>query len=260
MVRDPHRTPALLRAVAQAVRPGDIVIDIGTGLGILAIAAAKAGAHCVWALDVDRGALQAARRNAEAAGVGRQITFLHLLSFDARLPARADLLLCETVGSFAFDENILATLADAKRRLAKEGARIVPERLELWGALLRRLPKIEEPSGTGRARPAALLSRPSRIADIDFAGRIPRALQANARFVPERDGCAVGLALWPRVIWWGKEVSDASPLSPATHWKQGILPLTPREAKAGTSLGVELKIGPHPNDPRRMTERLWRWK
>ena len=259
MVGDPHRTPALLRAVMQAVRPGDIVLDIGTGLGVLAIAAAQAGARRVYALDVDRAALEVARAAARDAGVADQIEFVHALSFSYTPPECADVILCETVGSFAFDENICATLADAKRRFLKNGGRIVPQRLELWGALLSRLPRVTMPAEIGSAKRADLLGTPKLLATVEFRSRISRSLRLTARLRADRNGKALGLALWPRTIWWEGEVSDASPLAPPTHWKQGILPLEPRPVAAGKTLGIELLFQPHPDDPLRMTERLWRW-
>lgn len=61
-------TRLALRAVEQAVRPGHRVLDLGTGSGVLSIAAAKLGARCV-AVDVDPVALDNARENAAANGV-----------------------------------------------------------------------------------------------------------------------------------------------------------------------------------------------
>ena len=77
-----HPTTALcLRALEDAVRPspsaalraGMRVLDLGTGSGILAIAAAKLGAGHVLALDVDPLAVKAARQNAAANGVAALI-------------------------------------------------------------------------------------------------------------------------------------------------------------------------------------------
>ncbi|HVB11409.1 MAG TPA: 50S ribosomal protein L11 methyltransferase [Bacillota bacterium] len=52
-----------LRALEELVGPGATVADVGTGSGILAIAAAKLGASRVWAVDVDPVAVRAAREN-----------------------------------------------------------------------------------------------------------------------------------------------------------------------------------------------------
>jgi ribosomal protein L11 methyltransferase len=62
-----HPTTQLsLAAIEELVRPGASVLDIGTGSGILAIAAAKIGAGRVVALDSDPVAVDAARRNVAA--------------------------------------------------------------------------------------------------------------------------------------------------------------------------------------------------
>lgn len=59
-----HPTTRLaLRLLEEAVRPGVRVLDVGTGSGILAIAAALLGAHHVVATDVDPQAVVAARQN-----------------------------------------------------------------------------------------------------------------------------------------------------------------------------------------------------
>ncbi len=259
MVDDPRRTPALLRAVAEAVRPGDLVLDIGTGLGVLAIAAAKAGAARVFAIDIDVDALAFAMKAAKKEGVAGRISFINGLSFDWKPEKRADVALCEAVGSFGFDENILATLADARKRLLKKGARIVPQRLELWGALISRMPKIAEPAEIARVQKADLMGAPQMIEQVSFSGKIPKFIHAKKRFPIAKAGTARALALWPRATWHKGEISDASPLVAATHWKQGIMPLEPRKFARGDKATVEIIIEPHPEDPFTMTERLWRW-
>lgn len=58
-------TQASLLALQQRVRPGIRVLDVGTGSGILAIAAARYGAATVEALDTDARAVDIARANVE---------------------------------------------------------------------------------------------------------------------------------------------------------------------------------------------------
>ena len=62
MLHDDRRTGDYLAALAAAVRPGDVVLDIGTGSGVLAVAAARAGARRVYAVE--------ASDIAEVAGAG----------------------------------------------------------------------------------------------------------------------------------------------------------------------------------------------
>ncbi len=260
MIGDPLRTPALLRAVADAVKPEDYVADIGTGLGVLAIAAAKAGAKHVWAIEAERAALSVAKKNAAKARVSEHITFLCGLSFDIKLPGRVDVVLCETVGSCAFDENILAILWDAKKRFLRRGGRIVPAKLELWGAPIGRVPRVDKATHTATVNKSDLLSKPTKLKAIDFASRIPISIHVKTTFAITKPGTAKAVALWPKAIWWGDdEISDASPLAPSTHWKQAIFPLEPRRVQKGKKLGLELMIGPHPDDPKTKTDMLWRW-
>ncbi len=69
-----HPTTQLcLEALENLVQPGQDVLDLGSGSGILSIAAAKLGARRVLALDIDSIAAQATQENAEANGVAGKI-------------------------------------------------------------------------------------------------------------------------------------------------------------------------------------------
>jgi ribosomal protein L11 methyltransferase len=54
-----------LEVLEDVIRPGDRVLDVGTGSGILALAAIGLGAAHVFAVDVDPVAVDAARSNVE---------------------------------------------------------------------------------------------------------------------------------------------------------------------------------------------------
>ena len=65
-----HETTQLcIRQIRKYLKPGDRVLDIGTGSGILSIAALKSGASHVFATDLDECAVTAARENAEVNGI-----------------------------------------------------------------------------------------------------------------------------------------------------------------------------------------------
>ncbi|AJQ27224.1 MULTISPECIES: 50S ribosomal protein L11 methyltransferase [Pelosinus] len=59
-----HQTTAMCcRALEETVKAGDLIFDVGTGSGILSIAAAKLGAASVQAVDLDHGAVRVAKEN-----------------------------------------------------------------------------------------------------------------------------------------------------------------------------------------------------
>ena len=65
-------TRLCIAALEQIVRPGDAVLDVGTGSGVLAIVAAKLGAHHILATDIDPLAVQVAGENLARNQVGSE--------------------------------------------------------------------------------------------------------------------------------------------------------------------------------------------
>ena len=130
-----HPTTRLcLAATEQLVHPGIRVLDLGTGSGILAIAAARHGAGEVLAVDTDPLAVEAARRNVRLNRLGRVVKVLEgTVSIDAGgAPAygRFDLILANITAT------VIASLAAALRAALAPGGRIaasgiLEERLEM---------------------------------------------------------------------------------------------------------------------------------
>ena len=72
-----HETTGMcLELLEKNVKPGDRVIDVGTGSGILAIGAALVGAKDVVAIDIDPAAVKVAKENVEHNGLSDRITVL----------------------------------------------------------------------------------------------------------------------------------------------------------------------------------------
>lgn len=135
MLSDERRTTAYLDAVRQVVEPGDVVLDLGTGTGILAVAAAQAGARHVYAIEKGAIAERAARVFADN-GVADRVTLIHELSTRIELPERANVLVTETFGDEPLSEQVLAYVGDAVRRLLTPDARVVPRQLRILGCPL----------------------------------------------------------------------------------------------------------------------------
>jgi len=128
---DMERVSAYRSALAQTIKPGDVVLDLGSGTGILGLLACEAGAARVYAID-GGGMAQPARAIVRANGLEGRVIVLDGMSTLVKLPERADLLVTDQIGHFGFDLGIVEFVADARRRLLKADARLIPSRIDLW--------------------------------------------------------------------------------------------------------------------------------
>ncbi len=126
MLGDRPRMDFYHTLIADGVRAGDRVIDLGTGTGVLAAWAARAGAGQVWALD-HSAILETAKTVAAANGVSG-VEFVATHSTDFKLDAPVDVIVHEQMGDFLFDESMVANVCDLRDRLLRPGGRILPSR------------------------------------------------------------------------------------------------------------------------------------
>jgi predicted RNA methylase len=131
MLNDHARTAFFISALQQTVQPGDVVLDIGTGSGVLAIAAARAGAKKVYAIEAGRMA-EIAEKIVKQTEVAGKIEIIRGWSTNISLPEKADVLVSEIIGDDPLKENILPVFIDARARLLKPGAKIIPHLMKLF--------------------------------------------------------------------------------------------------------------------------------
>jgi ribosomal protein L11 methyltransferase len=100
---------------------GQTVLDVGTGSGVLSIAAAKLGATLVSAVDVDPDAVENARENIERNGVAAAVE-AHVRDFVESPPPPADIVLANLTGTLlARHARTLATLVKPRGSLVVSG-------------------------------------------------------------------------------------------------------------------------------------------
>ena len=133
LLADCHRLDALDRAVRALVRQGDVVVDLGSGTGILGLMACRAGAARVYSID-DGGVIEVARAFARANGFGDRVRFIMEHSTSALLAERADVVVADQIGHFGFEAGLLEAIGDARARFLKPGGRVMPERVRLFVA------------------------------------------------------------------------------------------------------------------------------
>jgi type I protein arginine methyltransferase len=135
MIADEVRMGAFARALRQAITPGAVVIDIGTGTGIFALLACRFGARRVYAIEPDD-AIQVAREMAAANGCADRIEFIQSLSTQVTLPERADVIVADIGGVLPWFQHHLPSIADARRRWLKPGGVLIPQRDMAWAAVV----------------------------------------------------------------------------------------------------------------------------
>jgi protein arginine N-methyltransferase 1 len=126
MLNDKLRMTAYRQAIQEVVRPGDRVIDLGTGTGILSLWALEAGAAQVIGIDMNAEILQLAVQRLQRAGHGNRFIPINRLSYDVELDQPVDVLISEIIGNLGDNENFQPILQDAIKRLLKPGGRVLP--------------------------------------------------------------------------------------------------------------------------------------
>lgn len=274
MLADRARVETYAAAI-RAGAPGRRVAELGCGAGILSLLAAKAGATSVYAVeetDIAEIASVVFRSN----DVHDRIILDRANSFDVEPPAPVDLLIHELFGVDPFEEGVLASITDARRRWLAPGGRLLPSGFTVraclvggpgWMVGADQLAAISAMADTlgidlepvlraGRKGPTrrvdADLTRPPREAlrttpadlihvdlttDLDVAKRSVHSLHAHT------PGAAGAVLVWFDVHLDETHTLSTSPLAPTTHWGWQIwdLPL-PLHIEADSTVTIELSL------------------
>lgn len=130
MLADSTRMDAYAAGISRAIQPGDVVVDLGCGTGILSMLAAKRNPKRIYAVD-HSSIVELAERVAKYNSI-TCIDFVRTNSRTFFLDKKADVIIHEQMGAFLFDENMLENLMDLKRRVLKPDGIIVPAKFELY--------------------------------------------------------------------------------------------------------------------------------
>src|SRR3989339_432255 len=127
MIVDTFRMQAYAQALRQAVKPGSVVSDIGTGTGIFAMLACQFGARKVYAIEPSD-AIHVAREIAAANGYADRIEFIQDMSTEVTLSEKADVIISDLRGVLPLFQKHLPVLADARKRLLASDGVLIPQR------------------------------------------------------------------------------------------------------------------------------------
>lgn len=221
MIRDARRTGPFVEALRQAIKPGSVVLDIGTGTGIFAFLACQFGAARVYAIEPDP-AIELARISARTIPGAERIVWIKGLSTEIDLPEQVDVVVADLHGVMPFFKGNLESMADARKRHLKPGGRMIPARDVLravpaqaadeyakftnpWREndygldLSAGAPHVLNQWRRARSEPASpehLLSSPETWGEVPYATGEIRGLEKMLHWVVERAGTLHGLYVW----------------------------------------------------------------
>ena len=273
MLSDSARVDAYHRGIHRNVEPGDVVLDLGTGTGLLAFMASKAGAKKIYAVE-HSDFIEVAKEIAQHNGF-TNIEFIQANSREFTPPEPIDVVLHEQMGDELFNENMLENLLDLRSRVLRPGGRMLPARFRLFiepvsfheAMRVRRFWNIELPDGIdlramersmvaarfdiGRteqiwARPgsvASTLGPAAPILEFDLHSlESAEALPLN--HVVERtastDTLVDGACVWFEALFDDQAVLTTTPLAPVTSWGNRMFRLDQNVAQ-----GEKLRLHVH---------------
>ncbi len=270
LLADRVRNDAFNAALKRVIVPGKTVVaDIGTGTGFLGFLAAKLGAKRVDLFE--RAEIGAVAEKLIRLNKFRNVKIWAGHSTDTLPEVQADVVVSETLGNYAFEENIIETMNDARQRFLKPGGIVIPARVEQFVAPVvgerhyRELAIWDEVGYGLDFTPAKTMGlnniyvrwfeakdlldggRSAQIWDQAQFDKTPKTSRSGeASWTLTKPTTFYGLALW----WAADLVADlvdgirlsTAPDAPKTHWEQLYLPaLSPIAASTGDTLSVRLK-------------------
>src|SRR5271155_3038612 len=276
MNADSLRFTAYSEAIQKAVRPDDIVVDLGCGPGIFALLACRAGAKRVYAIDAGE-VIHFARQLAEANGFADRIEFLHGDSKQIQLAERANVIVSDIRGALPIFGDALPTVEDARKRFLIEGGVQIPRRDTIYAAILEipdyykrlvstwkdlvggleltaALPMLLNSVYKVRSENRQLMTDAQQWCELDYTRHLNPRASAKLRFRTTRGGTAHGITAWFEAQLIEGIGFSTAPGTAGTIYGQGFFPwLEPVELETGQEIEVDLHADPVSGD------HIWRW-
>lgn len=277
MIADARRTEAYREALRLTVRPGAVVVDVGTGTGLFALMACRFGARKVYAIEPDD-IIEVAREVVAANACADRVELIQACSSAVELPERADVLVSDLRGVLPPFGRHLPSIIDARERLLKPDGVLVPAVDTLWGAVVEspRLygthvtPWKEAPCGFDleplqrmnvnnwtRARivPEDLLTEPACWAALDYRSIAQADIRGELRWTALRAGVAHGLSLWFDTRLAEDVELSSGPSGPELIYGSAFFPLTePVSVAEGDTISATVEARLVGDDY------VWRWQ
>lgn len=244
---DKKRTNIFSRAIKKTVKDGDIVVDAGTGTGILALLAAKAGAKKVYACDIADDVLLQAKNNFFANDYAEVIETVHGDIREFKAVKNANVVLMEMLDTGLIAEQQGVALNSLRENgVIGKNTKLIPNRAKSYIELIEydfsfyglHMPMIIQARNYGaNLNIRKILSKPTLYDDVDFHKLIDTNVSKQIHIIPTNSGVCNAVRLRTRIhlsegIWsWG--TSDMN--------MPVILPLASQVIKKGKGINLSIK-------------------
>jgi len=279
MLMDTVRSSAYQEAILEVVKKGDVVLDLGSGTGILSFFALQSGAKKVYGIEA-RPTIEVAKEVARVNKWSERIEFINKHSYDVTLPEKVDVIISEILGNFALDENLLDFIIDARNRFMKKEGSLIPYQIELFIVpvecpdLYQLINFLDEDIYGIDFSPArelsvykvyvvsfekeAFLSTPLSIQKIDLQIVNDFGIKSKVNFEIEREGTLHGLAGWFKAYLSPQVILSTAPGTPNTYWGNVFFPLIePVLVKVGNKVTAQIEGESIPGE--KEDSFVWKW-
>jgi SAM-dependent methyltransferase len=251
-------------AIRHAVRPGNVVVDVGAGTGILSFLAAVAGAQTVYAIEASD-ALSLGQLLKRTRGPFDRIQFMRGSSTEITLPQRADVIVADIHDTFGLQPGGMGTMIDARDRFLAPGGVLVPSRIQLlaapveapdlyqkyvdvWRRQIHGLDLSEfrelavEQRHPARVQLSQLIAPMAPIGVIDLMTMRGREFSGRAQAVATRSGTIHGVCgCFVSTLAEGIEIANVPGDSATTNFAQAFFPIdVPQRVAEGDFISIRI--------------------
>jgi len=276
MIADRVRMTAYTEALRRTVKPGAVVMDIGTGPGIWAVLACELGASRVIAIEPDS-IIQVAREVAASNHCSEKIEFIEKMSTRFEPACQADVIVSDLRGVLPLAGQNIPAVVDARRRFLAPRGVLIPRRDQVWAVVVE-APKnyqqwvepweqnvLKQDLSSARRRavslpqavrmtPDQLLAKPKLWTTVDYATIEDFDAQGELEWTIERSGTGHGILLWFDTDLIEDVGFSTSPSAPETIYGSLFFPWQdPVSLATGQNVCVQLEAKLVEEDY------LWRW-
>lgn len=259
------RLDQFAHAITATVRDGDVVLDLGTGSGVLALLACRAGARRVYAVE-SSDAIRLGELLASTTEFRGRIEFIQSNSAQLVLPEPVDVVVADIHDTFGLQAGGLDSFIDARKRLLKPGGTLIPRAIQLlvapleaatlydreidvWARSVQGVglspirPLAVSHVHAGRFTPGDLLSAPAHIGTIDLAGLDTLHVGGTVTSTVRRGGLMHGICgCFVTTLAGDICMSNVPGDSGTTNFAQAFFPLeSPVAVEAGDEISIAVE-------------------